>query len=77
VETGVWPLKEALDGRVRHTYVPDHRRPVEEYLCTQRRFQHLVVPERQEEVLRRIQDDLDAYWEAVAASELQARSVSR
>jgi pyruvate ferredoxin oxidoreductase beta subunit len=65
LDTGVWPLKEAIEGEVRHTYIPDHRRPVEEYLGTQGRFQHLFVPRRQDEVIRRIQDGIDAYWDKV------------
>jgi pyruvate ferredoxin oxidoreductase beta subunit len=66
LETGVWPLKEAVHGRVRHTYVPPRRRPVEEYLRPQRRFAHLFEPRRQEDVLAAIQRDVDAYWEEVA-----------
>jgi pyruvate/2-oxoacid:ferredoxin oxidoreductase beta subunit len=66
VETGVWPLKEAIEGKVRHTYVPDRRRPVEEYLRCQRRFEHLFAPQRQEEVLRRLQEEVDSYWAMVA-----------
>jgi pyruvate ferredoxin oxidoreductase beta subunit len=65
LDTGVWPLKEAIHGEVRHTYIPDRLRPVEEYLSTQRRFQHLFVPRRQDEVIRRIQDGIDAYWDKV------------
>ncbi len=73
VETGVWPLKEAVHGRVRHTYVPDRRPPVEEYLRSQRRFQPLFAPPRQDAVLRQIQAEVDAYWEAVATQELRKR----
>jgi pyruvate ferredoxin oxidoreductase beta subunit len=62
LETGVWPLKEAAHGEVRHTYVPDRRKPVEEYLRLQRRFQHLFVPQRQDEALGRIQAEVDRYW---------------
>ncbi|MGF1579077.1 MAG: thiamine pyrophosphate-dependent enzyme [Gemmataceae bacterium] len=69
LETGVWPLKEAVNGKTRHTYVPARRKPVEEYLKTQGRFQHLFRPERQEEVLQRIQSDVEGYWEEVAQAE--------
>jgi pyruvate ferredoxin oxidoreductase beta subunit len=65
LDTGVWPLKEAVQGQVRHTYIPDRRRPVEEYLRTQRRFQHLFSPRRQEENLRHIQGTIDSYWREV------------
>jgi pyruvate ferredoxin oxidoreductase beta subunit len=62
VETGVWPLKEYVDGHVVHTRVPRTRRPVEDYLELQGRFRHLFEPERNTRVLREIQDRVDAYW---------------
>lgn len=65
VETGVWPLKEAVHGEVRHTYVPSRFRPVREYLELQRRFRHLFVPQVREDELRAIQDRVDAYWARV------------
>jgi pyruvate ferredoxin oxidoreductase beta subunit len=65
IDCGVWPLKEAIDGKVRHTYIPERRRPVEEYLKIQRRFRHLFYPQRQESVLHRLQDQVDEYWRAV------------
>ena len=68
LETGVWPLKEAVHGQVRHTYIPVRRKPLEEYLKTQRRFQHLFVPRRQKETLTRIQAEIDAYWHGVDAT---------
>ncbi|MBI3603093.1 MAG: pyruvate synthase [Nitrospirae bacterium] len=67
VETGFWPLKEAIHGEVTHTYVPK-RRPVEEYLRLQARFRHLFEPTRQEEVIRHIQDRVTAYWEQASAA---------
>lgn len=65
IETGVWPLKEAVAGEVRHTYIPNRFRPVEQYLQRQRRFRHLFIPERQEDVLREIQYKVDRYWQDV------------
>ena len=38
VKTGVWPLKEYVDGKVVHTKIPHPRLPVEEYLKKQGRF---------------------------------------
>ncbi len=38
VRTGIWPLKEFVDGQVRHTRKPHPRLPVEAYLETQARF---------------------------------------
>jgi pyruvate ferredoxin oxidoreductase beta subunit len=67
VETGVFPLKEAVGGDpVVHTFVPARRRPVEEYLRGQGRFRHLFEPVRNEAVLARIQSNVDRYWQAVS-----------
>ena len=65
VKTGVWPLKEYLDGKVVHTKVPDRRLPVERYLETQGRFRHLFEPEHNEALLEEIQGRVDAYWDGV------------
>jgi pyruvate ferredoxin oxidoreductase beta subunit len=55
VETGIWPLKEAVYGEVRCTVIPKRLKPVEEYLKEQGRFAHLFKPVRQEEALKKIQ----------------------
>jgi pyruvate ferredoxin oxidoreductase beta subunit len=68
VEAGVWPLKEGRDGQVVHTVVPHRFRPVEEYLRPQARYRHLFEPVRQDEVLRRLQRDVDEYWAEVASA---------
>ena len=65
VKTGVWPLKEYVDGKVVHTKVPHQRRPVEEYLKRQGRFSHLFHPQRNEALLKEIQAKVDGYWEGV------------
>ena len=62
VRTGVWPLKEYVDGKVVHTRVPRPRLPVENYLKTQGRFRHLFEPARNEDLLAEIQARVDAYW---------------
>ncbi len=67
VRTGVWPLKEYVDGNTTHTVAPRSRRPVEEYLKTQRRFAHLFDPTRNDAVLAEIQARVDAYWAAQGA----------
>ncbi len=67
LDTGIWPLKEAVRGETRHTYVPNHFRPVEDYLRPQRRFRHLFKPKRQQDMLKRIQDNVDAYWRLYAS----------
>ena len=65
VKTGVWPLKEYVDGKVVHTKIPRSRSPVEEYLKKQGRFAHLFAPERNEELLQEIQSKVDNYWAGV------------
>jgi pyruvate ferredoxin oxidoreductase beta subunit len=65
VRSGVWPLKEYVDGRVVHTEIRRPRVPVEEYLVRQERFRHLFEPERNDAELSAIQARIDAYWECV------------
>jgi len=67
VRTGVWPLKEYVDGAVVHTVVRRPRLPVEEYLSRQGRFRHLFEPARNETVITGIQARVDAYWERAGA----------
>jgi pyruvate ferredoxin oxidoreductase beta subunit len=69
VQTGVWPLKEAVDGVVRHTFVPRSLTPVEEYLKTQERFRHLFEPEERVDAIAAIQGSVNSYWKGVASNE--------
>ena len=62
VTTGVWPLKEYIDGQVVHTKIPKQRQPVEAYLEKQGRFAHLFAPRRDEQLLQELQDSVDSYW---------------
>ncbi len=62
VTTGVWPLKEYIDGQVVHTKIPKQRQPVEAYLERQGRFAHLFEPRRDEQLLQELQDSVDSYW---------------
>jgi pyruvate ferredoxin oxidoreductase beta subunit len=62
VTTGVWPLKEYIDGRVVHTKIPRQRQPVEAYLKKQGRFAHLFEPQRNERLLQELQNSVDSYW---------------
>ena len=62
LETGIWPLKEAIHGVLRHTYIPEKQRPVIEYLEPQRRFHHLFQPTRQDKSIAEIQRRVDSYW---------------
>jgi pyruvate ferredoxin oxidoreductase beta subunit len=69
VKTGVWPLKEYVDGELIHTRRPRKRAPVEQYLTRQGRFAHLFEPVRQDEVLAEIQTRIDNYWQEVEERE--------
>ena len=68
VNTGVWPLKEFVDGEVVHTKLPKKRLPVECYLEKQGRFAHLFTPKRNEKLLTEIQQRVDRYWAEVDES---------
>ena len=65
VQTGIWPLKQYRKGRVVHTRVPKHRKPVEEYLKLQGRFRHLFEPVRADREISAIQTRIDHYWDRV------------
>ncbi len=65
VKTGVWPLKEYVDGKILHTRIPHPRLPVEQYLVTQDRFRHLFEPSRNENLINEIQMRIDGYWQNV------------
>ncbi|WP_126452832.1 thiamine pyrophosphate-dependent enzyme [Sulfuriflexus mobilis] len=65
VKSGVWPLKEYVDGEVVHTKLPHPRIPIEEYLQKQGRFAHLFTPRRDEALLAQLQAKVDAYWEGI------------
>lgn len=65
IETGIWPLKEAIAGSVKHTLIPRAMKPVETYLETQQRFKHLFMPTKNVEAIRRIQEDVNNYWKEV------------
>jgi pyruvate ferredoxin oxidoreductase beta subunit len=69
VQTGVWPLKESLDGVVHHTVIPRSLTPVREYLKTQERFEHLFVPTERSEALDAIQASVSRYWKEAGARE--------
>ena len=65
VKTGVFPLKEYIDGEVIHTKIPRQRVPVEEYLKLQGRFSHLFAPQRNDALISEIQAKVDRYWENI------------
>ena len=65
VKTGVWPLKEFVDGKVVHTKIPRQRMPVENYLQLQGRFAHLFTPKKNLGLIAEIQARVDNYWDSV------------
>jgi pyruvate ferredoxin oxidoreductase beta subunit len=65
VRTGIWPLKEYIDGAVAHTKAPKQRQPVDEYLQLQGRFSHLFEPARRDKDIDEIQARVDTYWAGV------------
>lgn len=65
VKTGVWPLKEYIDGKVVHTKIPKKRLNIEEYLKRQGRFSHLFEPIRNETLLEELQRNVDNYWKEI------------
>ncbi len=69
VQTGVWPLREAVDGAVRHTFVPRALTPVREYLKTQERFSHLFEPKEKVDAIGAIQGAVNRYWKEAGARE--------
>jgi pyruvate ferredoxin oxidoreductase beta subunit len=66
VETGIFALKEAVDGVVTHTYVPRRRRPVDTYLHGQGRYRHLFEPVRNAGAIAQLQAQIDRYWAEVS-----------
>lgn len=66
VRTGMFPLKEYVDGKVVHTLFPRPRQPVEAYLRTQGRFRHLFEPARDDAGLAEVQRSVDDYWRRIA-----------
>jgi pyruvate ferredoxin oxidoreductase beta subunit len=68
VQTGIWPLKEYVDGQVLHTKIPKKRLPVEAYLEKQGRFRHLFTPQKNKALLAEIQARIDRNWQEVEAA---------
>jgi pyruvate ferredoxin oxidoreductase beta subunit len=69
VQTGIWPLKESVDGVIHHTFVPRALTPVSEYLKTQARFSHLFEPEVKTDAIAAVQDSVNGYWKEAGARE--------
>ena len=65
VDTGLFALKEAVDGAVTHTHIPRRRRPVVDYLQGQGRYRHSFEPEPNVAAIEQIQAQVDRYWESI------------
>ena len=65
VRSGIWPLKEYINGQTVHTKIPRERKSVEDYLKLQGRFKHLFEPQRNDSLLGEIQHRVDQYWQQV------------
>ena len=63
-DTGIFPLYEVLDGRLRITRKVGELKPVDEYLRAQGRFRHLSETDRNE-----IQTHVRAEWERLRRRE--------
>jgi len=66
IETGLFPLFEAVDGDVTDVTPIRQKIPVEDYLGPQRRFAHLFRPEPDIEALARIQKIADGNIERLS-----------
>lgn len=77
VKTGIWPLKEYIDGEVVHTKIPRQRPPVEEYLQLQGRFSHLFKPKKKVGMIAEIQARVDQYWDGVTQEKATQKSEPR
>lgn len=64
VETCYWPLFEVENGVWRLNYKPREKKPVEEWLKTQGRFQHLFQPQFRH-IIAEIQARVDEEWESL------------
>lgn len=58
VETCYWPLYEVINGKYILNYKPMNRKPIEEFLKTQKRFKHLFEEENKW-MIEEIQKEVD------------------
>jgi len=61
VQTNVWPLYEAEQGRYKINYQPKIKKPVSQWFSSQGRFKHLLKPENKN-LVKRIQKRVDEEW---------------
>lgn len=77
VETCYWPLYEVENGVYHINYKPVNKKPVTEFLKTQKRFSHMFKPGN-EWMLDEFQKEVDKRWnELLAKEELTNRWILR
>ena len=64
VDTCYWPMYEVVEGKWKLTYNPAKKLPIEDFMKPQGRFKHLFK-KGNEEILHRIQTEIDRKWEAL------------
>jgi len=62
VETNLWTLYEIENGQYKINYTPANPLPVIEWLKSQARFKHLLLPENKA-IVEQIQKEADREWE--------------
>lgn len=63
VQTCFWPLYEVENGKYKLNYDPgESKKPIEEWIKTQGRFKHLLLPENRL-LLEKLQKHVDQEWE--------------
>lgn len=60
-ETCFWPLYEVENGKYTINYKPKEKKPIEEWLKEQRRFEHLFKDENRE-IVNKLQQYVDDRW---------------
>ncbi|MFB6266270.1 MAG: thiamine pyrophosphate-dependent enzyme [Halodesulfurarchaeum sp.] len=69
VATGIHPLFEMVEGEIENVHTIDDRKPVEEYLEKQGRFDHLFESEEGRELIDEIQEFVDDRAERLGLDE--------
>ncbi len=64
-ETNFWPLYEIENGKYKITAKPIAVKPIQEFLKTQKRFEHLL---KNEQAVKEIQESVDKGWQELLSS---------
>ncbi len=72
-DTCIWPVYEVRNGtKVTVNYKPKKKLPVTDWLNSQPRFKHLMVPENKW-IVEKIQEEVDKEWEFLLSSETNTK----